>query len=44
MLAVLFLALFLICVLAPWLGENTSDSRSEGARPPYGWFPAEPVR
>lgn len=44
MLAVLFLALLLICLLAPWLGVTTNDSRSEEARPRNGWFPALPTR
>lgn len=39
MLAVLFLVLLLGCVLAPWLGADTADSRSETARPDGGWFP-----
>ncbi len=39
MLAVLFLVLLLACILAPWLGEDTADSRSEAARPDRGWFP-----
>lgn len=39
MLAVLFLVLALACVLAPWLGTDTSDSRTESARPARGWFP-----
>jgi hypothetical protein len=31
--------LLLICLLAPWLGTDTSDARGESARPPAGWFP-----
>jgi hypothetical protein len=38
-LVVLFIVLLLICVLAPWLGADTSDSRAEGAHPKNGWFP-----
>jgi hypothetical protein len=36
---VLFGVLMLICVLAPWLGVDTSDGRSEEAHPDAGWFP-----
>lgn len=39
MLAVLFVILFLACLLAPWLGTDTSDARSEESRPEAGWFP-----
>jgi hypothetical protein len=40
MLAVLLLVLLLGAgVLAPWLGTDTSDARSEKARPEQGWFP-----
>jgi len=39
MFAVLFLILLLVCVLAPWLGRDTTDSRGETARPEHGWFP-----
>ncbi len=39
MIAVLFAVLLLICVLAPWLGTDTSDDRSEKAHPREGWFP-----
>jgi flagellar basal body-associated protein FliL len=39
MLAVLFIALLLICVLAPWLGSDSSDARAESAHPVAGWFP-----
>lgn len=38
-LAVLFVILFLACLLAPWLGTDTSDARSEESRPEAGWFP-----
>lgn len=45
MLVVVFLALLLVASLvAPWLGVDTSDSRSESARPVQGWFPALPDR
>lgn len=40
MLAIFFLLLLLACVAAPWLGVDTSDSRSESAHPVQGWFPA----
>jgi hypothetical protein len=39
MLLVLLLILLATCVLAPWLGADTSDGRSESARPRHGWFP-----
>jgi hypothetical protein len=39
MLAILFLVLLVTCIAAPFLGANTSDSRSETARPAQGWFP-----
>lgn len=39
MLAVLFIVLLLVCLLAPWLGTDTSDARREQARPSNGWFP-----
>ncbi|MGB7981322.1 MAG: hypothetical protein WCF36_11095 [Candidatus Nanopelagicales bacterium] len=38
-IVVLLLALLLICALAPWLGTDSSDARSEKARPAAGWFP-----
>jgi len=38
-LAVLFIVLLLACVLAPWLGADTSDGRAESAHPETGWFP-----
>lgn len=40
MLAVLFIVLIGTCVAAPFLGSDTTDSRSESARPARGWFPA----
>jgi hypothetical protein len=39
MLALFLLALLLACVTAPWLGADTSDSRSQDSRPVQGWFP-----
>jgi hypothetical protein len=39
MFVVLLLVLLLAGVLAPWLGPDTSDGRSEAARPEQGWFP-----
>jgi len=39
MFVLLLLVLLLICVLAPWLGADTSDRRSEKAHPEQGWFP-----
>lgn len=40
------LALVALAVLAPLYGADTSDSRSENARPPAGWWPGsqEPRR
>jgi len=38
-LTVLFLILFLTCVLAPWFGRDTTDAIRESARPETGWFP-----
>jgi hypothetical protein len=35
------LAFVLVAVAAPFLGTDSSDARSEGARPAQGWFPAE---
>jgi hypothetical protein len=40
MLSVLFIALLTTCVVAPFLGTDTSDARSESAHPAQGWFPA----
>lgn len=40
MLTLLFLVLLATCLLAPWFGADTSDARSESARPAQGWFPA----
>jgi hypothetical protein len=39
MLVVLLVVLLLAVVLGPWLGTDTSDGRSEAARPEQGWFP-----
>lgn len=36
---VLFIVLMLVCILAPWLGADTSDARAEHAHPRNGWFP-----
>jgi hypothetical protein len=36
---ILFGILISICVLAPWLGSDTSDDTSEEAHPASGWFP-----
>lgn len=38
-LAVLLIVLLIAILLAPWLGADTSDSRSERSRPAAGWFP-----
>jgi hypothetical protein len=43
-IVVLFLLLLLISALAPWLGTDTSDDRSEKARPDQGWYPPIVVR
>ncbi len=40
MTALMFLLVFLaVAALAPWLGTDTSDARSESARPENGWWP-----
>ncbi|MEO6822948.1 MAG: hypothetical protein ABI468_11185 [Candidatus Nanopelagicales bacterium] len=41
----LFVLLFTlaVAVLAPWLGVDSSDARSEDARPEFGRWPAAPV-
>ncbi len=44
MLMALLLILLVACVVSPWLGTDTSDSRSERARPAQGWFPLLPTR
>ncbi|MCU0283417.1 MAG: hypothetical protein MUD13_05885 [Candidatus Nanopelagicales bacterium] len=38
-LTVLFLLLVLTCLMAPWFGADSSDARSERARPEHGWYP-----
>jgi hypothetical protein len=38
----LLLAFVLLAVAAPFLGKDTSDARSDVARPDAGWFPAAP--
>jgi hypothetical protein len=38
-IALLLLTLLLVCIVAPWMGADTSDSRAEHARPDQGWFP-----
>lgn len=38
-IAVLLTVLFLTCLLAPWLGTDSSDARSEAAHPDQGWYP-----
>ena len=44
MAVLVFLALFLlIAVLAPFLGTDSSDARSEDARDDRGWWPAGPA-
>jgi hypothetical protein len=42
MLFTLFIVLLLMCVVAPLRGVDTSDARSESARPAEGWFAATP--
>jgi len=44
MLVVLLIVLFAACVAAPFFGADTTDSRSENARPAQGWYPATPTR
>ena len=39
MIAILFLILLAVALLAPWLGADTSDGRSEEAHPAAGWYP-----
>ena len=44
MAALVFLVVFLlIAVLAPFLGTDSSDARSEDARDDRGWWPAGPA-
>lgn len=40
MLAVLFLVLLTTCLLAPWLGVDSSDAVGERRRPLQGWYPS----
>ncbi|MFN8078167.1 MAG: hypothetical protein U0Q19_01250 [Kineosporiaceae bacterium] len=40
---VLLLILLAICLLAPWLGQDTSDGHTEGSHPAQGWYPALPT-
>ena len=42
MVLLLFAILLIACLVAAWLGTDTSDARSERARPPQGWFPGLP--
>ncbi|MBK6870844.1 MAG: hypothetical protein IPJ14_09550 [Kineosporiaceae bacterium] len=44
MLTTLLLTLLVTCLVAPWLGQDTSDARAERARPPQGWYPTLPER
>lgn len=37
----LLLGFVLLAVAAPLLGTDSSDARTERARPAEGWFPAE---
>ena len=44
MAVLFFLALIaLVAVLAPRIGADTSDARSEDARTDRGWWPAGPT-
>jgi hypothetical protein len=36
---ILMIVLLALCLLAPWIGVDSSDARSESARPETGWFP-----
>jgi hypothetical protein len=36
---VLMIVLLAICLVAPFIGVDTTDARSERARPETGWFP-----
>jgi hypothetical protein len=44
MLTLAFIALLTSIVLGPFLGVDTTDARSENARPREGWFPGLPTR
>ncbi|MDQ1290124.1 MAG: hypothetical protein QG622_3690 [Actinomycetota bacterium] len=39
MIMVLFAILLVTCLVAPWLGTDTSDHRTEDAHPETGWYP-----
>lgn len=39
MILVLFAILLVMCLVAPWLGTDTGDDRSEKAHPETGWYP-----
>lgn len=43
MVLILLLFMLALALLAPWLGTDSSDARSESARPENGWWPAEPT-
>lgn len=43
MIVLLFAILLIACLVAPWLGTDTSDARSERAHPREGWYPAMPT-
>jgi hypothetical protein len=43
-LVLLFLVLLVACLVAPWLGVDSGDARSERAHPDAGWFPTLPTR
>jgi hypothetical protein len=38
-IVLLLLLLLVACIVAPWLGTDTSDARADRARPAQGWFP-----
>jgi len=44
MILLLFLILLAVAALAPWLGADSSDSRSETAHPAAGWYPPVQTR
>ena len=43
MVLLLFVILVVACLVAPWLGTDTSDARAENVRPEFGWFPLLPA-
>lgn len=43
MIVLLFAILLIACLVAPWLGTDTSDARAERAHPKQGWYPALPT-